>query len=230
MRQTFSKCCAIFCTFSPLTTWKIKILKLKKIPGHIILHICTINDNHDICFLRYGAWSTQFFVILDHFLHFYPLPTLNPPPPPAPPYPPKNKKKIWKNEKTSWRYYHFTNVHMCTINNNHLIYGSWDIECIGQNFFAHLPPKHPNFEKMNKMPGDSSNPSKLRFGSYFHYSLVNFENLIILFGTYGLFIGFKLGKKSSFTKISDRSEDKSLRQVKNCLGFEKYWFEKTFDT
>ena len=70
---------------------------------------------------------------------------------------------------------------MCTINNNHLIYGSWDIECIGQNFFAHLPPKHPNFEKMNKMPGDSSNPSKLRFGSYFHHSLVNFENLIILF-------------------------------------------------
>ena len=122
------------------------------------------------------------FVILDCFLHFYPLPTLNPPLlPPLPPTRQKTKKKIWKNEKTSWRYYHFTNVHMCTINNNHLIYGSWDIECIGQNFFAHLPPKHPNFEKMNKMPGDSSNPSKLRFGSYFHYSLVNFENLIILF-------------------------------------------------
>ena len=37
----------IFLTFSPLTTWKIKILTLKKTPGDIlILLICTINDNH----------------------------------------------------------------------------------------------------------------------------------------------------------------------------------------
>ena len=125
---------------------------------------------------------TDFFDFC-HFGLFFALlsPPYPQPPPPAPPIRQKRKKQLWKNEKTSWRYYHFTNVHMCTINNNHLIYGSWDIECIGQNFFAHLPPKHPNFEKMNKMPGDSSNPSKLRFGSYFHHSLVNFENLIILF-------------------------------------------------
>ena len=47
-------------------------------------------------------------------------------------------------------------------------------------YFLPIYPKHPNFEKMNKMPGDSSNPSKLRFG-YFHHSLVNFKNLVILF-------------------------------------------------
>ena len=39
---------AIFWSFSHLTTHKIKILKLKKTPGDIILHICTINDNHMI--------------------------------------------------------------------------------------------------------------------------------------------------------------------------------------
>ena len=29
-------------------------------------------QSYETCFLRYGAWWTQFFVILDHFLHFYP--------------------------------------------------------------------------------------------------------------------------------------------------------------
>ena len=47
---------AIFCLFSPLTTWKIKTLKLKKTAVDIIiLHICTINDNHMI----YGSWDMQ---------------------------------------------------------------------------------------------------------------------------------------------------------------------------
>ena len=54
-------------------------------------------------------------------------------------------------------------LHMCAINYNHMMYGSRDIECDGQNFlsfwtiFAHLPPKNPknqNFEKMKKMPRD----------------------------------------------------------------------------
>ena len=135
MRQTFSKCCAIFCTFSPLTTWKIKILKLKKIPGHIISHICTINDNHDICFLRYGAWSTQFFVILDHFLHFYP------------PNNPKNQK-FGKMRKPSRD---IITLNVCTINNNHIMYGSWDMDPVMGRFFCHfglffalLSPPYPH--------------------------------------------------------------------------------------
>ena len=53
--QTFLSFWAIFCPFSPLTTWKIKILKLRKTPGHIILHICTINNNHMI----YGSWDME---------------------------------------------------------------------------------------------------------------------------------------------------------------------------
>ena len=74
-RQKFLSFWATFYSFSPLTTQKIKILKLKKTPGHIIiLHICTTNDNHDVWFLRYGAQQqTEFFVILDHFCPFTPL-------------------------------------------------------------------------------------------------------------------------------------------------------------
>ena len=71
-RQNFLSFWAIFCPVSPLTNWKIKILKLKKTPRDIIiLHICTINDNYDVWFLRYGARQTEFFVILDCFLTFY---------------------------------------------------------------------------------------------------------------------------------------------------------------
>ena len=42
--------------------------------------------------------------------------------------------------------------------------------------------------------------------------------------------GFEIGKKSSFTKISNQSEGKSPQQVKKFLGFVNYRFEKTFDT
>ena len=70
-RQKCLSSLAIFCPLSPLTTWKMKILKLKKIPGDIIiLHICTIIGNHDVWLLRYG--TGQFFVILD-FFSFFPI-------------------------------------------------------------------------------------------------------------------------------------------------------------
>ena len=55
-RQKFLTFWAIFCPFSPLTTWKIKILTLKKTPEDIIiLHICNTNDNHMI----YGSWDME---------------------------------------------------------------------------------------------------------------------------------------------------------------------------
>ena len=69
--------CVIFCWFSPLTTWNIKILKLKKAPGDIIiLHICTINDNH----MMYGSWDMEydgqkFLSFLTIFCPFTPLTT-----------------------------------------------------------------------------------------------------------------------------------------------------------
>ena len=90
---------AIFCPFSPLTTWKIKILTLKKTPGDIIiLHICTINDNH----MMYGSWDMEcnrqnFLSCVTIFCPFIFLTTRK-----------INILKIWKN---AWRYYHFTHVY-----------------------------------------------------------------------------------------------------------------------
>ena len=55
-RQKYLSFWTIFCHFSPLTTQKIKLLKLKKTLGDItILHICTINENH----MMYGYWDME---------------------------------------------------------------------------------------------------------------------------------------------------------------------------
>ena len=55
-RQKFLSFWAIFCLFSTLTIQKIEILKLKKASGDVIvLHMCTINDNHMI----YGSWDME---------------------------------------------------------------------------------------------------------------------------------------------------------------------------
>ena len=55
-KQKFLLFWAILCPFSSLTIRKIKILKLKKAPGDIIiLHICTINDNH----MMYGSYDME---------------------------------------------------------------------------------------------------------------------------------------------------------------------------
>ena len=47
--------------------------KMKKMPGDIILHMCTIHENH----MMYGSWdmehNRQNFVSLDHFWPFYHL-------------------------------------------------------------------------------------------------------------------------------------------------------------
>ena len=45
-----------------------------------------------------------------------------------PPYGPR-KSKFWKNEKNTWRYYHFTNI-----NDSHMMYGSSDMECTDRIF------------------------------------------------------------------------------------------------
>ena len=56
-------------------------------------------------------------------------------------------------------------LHMCTINQDHMMYGSWDMKCNRQNFFVILaiflpftppPPKSPKNEniKNKKNPGD----------------------------------------------------------------------------
>ena len=86
----------------------------------IILHTCAKNYNHDVQFLRYGVKQTEYFVISDHFLPFYPSPLMYP--------------KFWKKKKKM--YGDIIIFHMCTMNDNHMMYGSWDMEHVGQNFLS----------------------------------------------------------------------------------------------
>ena len=73
--------------FYPINNPGTQILK-NEITGNIILKMCTTNDNHmmysswdtrvhhkrqsyNVCFLRYVAQRTEFFVIWGHFLPYY---------------------------------------------------------------------------------------------------------------------------------------------------------------
>ena len=105
----------IFCPFTPPTPSdnpeNQNFEKMKIAPGDIIiLHKCTINDNHMI----HGSWDMMctrqnFFVILGHFFPFYP------------PYSLKNEK--FKKMKKMPQY--IIILHNCTKNHDHMLYCSW---------------------------------------------------------------------------------------------------------
>ena len=97
--------------------------KKKKTPGDIILKMCTMNDNHDVWFLRHGAQQTEHVVILDCFLLFYPTNNLQ-------------KQNFENMKKNSWD---IIILHMCTINDNHIIYSSCDMEHNRKNFLSFWP-------------------------------------------------------------------------------------------
>ena len=82
-----------------------------------VYHTC---QSYDVSFLRYGVQQTEFSVTLHHFL---------------PPYP-KNltTQKINILKKWKKRPGDITILHLCTINNNHTVYGSWDMKHDRQNF------------------------------------------------------------------------------------------------
>ena len=88
-------------------------------------------------------WRTKFFVILDHFLHFYSTNNL--------------KNQNFGTMKKSPG--DIIALHMCTINENNIMYGSWDMECVTEFFFIfglffpiYLPnsPKKSKFRKNEK--------------------------------------------------------------------------------
>ena len=113
----------IFCFFAQLLT-PIKIWKIfKKTLGHIILlHMCTINQDH----LMYGSWDMEFnrqnfLVILGNFLLFYPLTPW--------------KMKISKM-KNPWVYHHFTQVYQKSWSS--AIYCSRDIAHDRSNCYFHF--------------------------------------------------------------------------------------------
>ena len=80
-------------------------------------------QSYDVWFLRYEAWRTEFFIILDWFLPFY-LPNN-----------PKNQN-FEELKKTPGD---VIILQMCTINGNQMMYGSWDMEHDRQ-IFCHFGP------------------------------------------------------------------------------------------
>ena len=65
-------------------------------------------------------WQTEFFVILGHFLYFYPPNIME-------------NQNFEKMKKTPGD---IIILHMCTINDDHMMYVSWDVEHDRQNFLS----------------------------------------------------------------------------------------------
>ena len=112
----------IFCHFGPffalLPPNKLKnqnFEKMKKKRLEISLFYTCVPQKWQSCdvwFLRYGAQRTEFLSFWIVFCLFTALMT--------------QKIKILKIWKNTWRYHHFTHVYH---NDNHMMYGSWDMEC-----------------------------------------------------------------------------------------------------
>ena len=97
--------------------------KIKKTPWVIILNMCTINGSH----MMYGSWDTEcdrpsFLLFWTIFCPFTPLKT--------------QKTKILKKWKKTKTPRHITILHKCAINDNHMMYCSWDMKHDGQNFLS----------------------------------------------------------------------------------------------
>ena len=128
-----------FLSLSFLMILNIIILKkMKKIPEDIIIllyiHVYHKWRSYDIGFLKSNARQTEIFNILNHFLPFQPL---------------YNRKNQNLNiEKSTWRYYYT----LCTTNDNHIMYGSWDMERNHLNHFLlfYSPMDYPKKFFSNK--------------------------------------------------------------------------------
>ena len=112
----------------------------------IILHMHQKSQSYDVWFLRYGVRQAEFFIIL--FGSFFAILT----PPALLPLMILKIKILKKKEKYDWRYYPF--IHMCTINEDHMIYGSWNIKVQQTESFVilgHFLPYQPpdNLENQN---------------------------------------------------------------------------------
>ena len=107
--------------FYPHKNPKIKILKNEKIYWryHHFTYVYHKSQSYDVQFLRYGVRQAECFVILGYFLPFQPPDNL--------------KNHNFKIEKTSGD---IITLHICTINDNHMMYDSWDMDRNRQNFLS----------------------------------------------------------------------------------------------
>ena len=143
----------IFCHFGPFfalltsqTRQKIKILKNWKNTWRYY-HFTHVYHKWQSWWMVPEIWSVTdktFFFILDSFLHFYP------------PNNPENPNF----EKMKKMPGNIIILHMCTINDSHIIHGSWDMECDGHNFLSFWilflpfytppPPNNPKNQNLKK--------------------------------------------------------------------------------
>ena len=139
-------------------------------------------QSYDVWLLRYGVQQTEFFVILDYFLPFYLL---------------KTQGKFFLKKKTKKTTTPGDVIlHMCTINENHMMHGSWDMECNKQFFFFHFLPFYPtnnlknkNFENFLEISFDMSGP---QMTTTWYMALVIWSMTDIILCHFGLFLSFYL--------------------------------------
>ena len=126
-----------FFALPPKNQKNLNFEKIHKITGDIIiLHKCTKNHNN----MRYSSWDTEWDRHLDYFLPFYPS---------------KNPKN--QNFEKMIKMTIDITLRICTINENHMMYDSWNMKCNRQHFLSFWVifcpfyptnnPKNPDFEK-----------------------------------------------------------------------------------
>ena len=109
--------------YTPLTTQKINILKKRKKLLYIYYYFTHVYHKwwlYGVWFKRYGAGQTEFFVIWGHFLPFHPT----------------NDPKNQHFEKMKKTLRAITILHICTINDNYMMYDSSDVEHDRHNFLS----------------------------------------------------------------------------------------------
>ena len=168
-RQNLLSFLTDFCPYTPYEPRKSKFWKHENNTWRYyhFTHVYHKWQSHDVWFLRHEAWQTEFFIILDPFLPFYPPNnTKN-----------QNLKKLKKTHEDT------IVLHMYGIYDNHMMYGSWDKEHGRQNllslwtvFCPYTPPMDPenqNFENMKIISGDimnlhmhTINDSHMMYGSW----------------------------------------------------------------
>ena len=115
--------------------WKSKIEAQKYYHFTLVYHRW---QSYDVWFLTYWAWQTELFVMLSYVLFFY-------------------KSENWNFEKIKTTHRDIIILHRCTIKDNHMINGSWDVKCHRQNFYRRLghflsfyPPNSSKIENIKK--------------------------------------------------------------------------------
>ena len=144
-RQNFLSFWVIF-SLSP--AWQPRKSKLWKFEKNNWRYFYLTHTQHKwqsyVQLLRYGPRPTEFFVILDRFLPFYPSP---PPPTHPPPIPFLTAQKIKMLKKMKKKPGDIIVLPKCTKNHDHMLHCSSDTARDGCNFyfsfctiFAFLPP------------------------------------------------------------------------------------------